>query len=223
MGDRLEGRCPLGLNPDRHPLAGATNTNEAALIRRFMGESMAPGRILPAANVVFRAMSRYSGRMMLFRNALPADADRCFAIETSAYEGDEAATLEKIAQRIATYPDGFLVVEHGDALAGFINSGCAHQVEMADEAFKELIGHDPDAPNVVILSVAVDPSRQGQGIARALMAEFVARMRARGKSAIYLMCREYHIPMYEKFGFGYLNPSASDHGGLAWHEMSMTL
>ena len=32
----------------------------------------------------------------MFRNARPTDADRCFDIETSAYEGDEAATYEKI-------------------------------------------------------------------------------------------------------------------------------
>lgn len=39
----------------------------------------------------------------VFRNALPADANRCF--EISAYEGDEAVTYEKIAKRIETYPD----------------------------------------------------------------------------------------------------------------------
>ena len=37
---------------------------------------------------------------LTLRNALPSDAARCFEIETSAYEGDEAATLEKIATRI---------------------------------------------------------------------------------------------------------------------------
>lgn len=159
----------------------------------------------------------------MFRHARPSDAARCFEIETAAYEGDEAATLEKIARRIDLYPQGFLVLEVGGEIAGFINSGCAHVVEMSEEAFKELAGHDPEAPNVVILSVVVDPVQQGKGLSRALMEEFVRRMRALGKTEIHLMCRDHHVPLYERFGYGYLRPSASDHGGMRWHEMSRTL
>lgn len=47
----------------------------------------------------------------VIRNVTAADLDRCYAIETVAYEGDEAATREKIATRIATWPDGFIVAE----------------------------------------------------------------------------------------------------------------
>lgn len=161
--------------------------------------------------------------MYSFRNARPSDAARCFEIESLAYEGDEAATLEKIATRIRQYPEGFLLIESEGTVVGFINCGCAHQVEMSDEAFKELIGHDPDAPNVVILSVVVDPSHQGKGLSRALMTEFVKRMRQMQKTTIHLMCREHHVSLYEKFGYRYHGPSASDHGGMSWREMSMTL
>lgn len=161
--------------------------------------------------------------MHVFRNALPTDANRCFEIETSAYEGDEAATHEKIARRIETYPDGFLILEMEGKVVGFINCGCAYEVEMSDEDFKELIGHDPDAPNVVIMSVVVDPSHQGKGLSKALMIEFEKRMRSMGKATIHLMCKKHHVPLYQKFGYRYLQPSASDHGGMIWHEMSMTL
>ncbi|MCA0869773.1 GNAT family N-acetyltransferase [Seohaeicola saemankumensis] len=158
-----------------------------------------------------------------FRNATPADAARCFEIETAAYDGDEAATLDKIATRIAEYPQGFLVLEIDGGIAGFINSGCAHEVEMADEGFKELIGHDPAAPNVVILSVVVDPAHQGGGLSTALMSEFVGRMTRAGKDSIHLMCKRHHVALYEKFGYRYTRPSASDHGGVSWHEMIMEL
>ena len=159
----------------------------------------------------------------MFRNARPADADRCFDIETSAYEGDEAATLEKISIRIETYPEGFIVLEIEETVVGFINCGCAHEVEMSDEDFKELIGHDPDAPNVVIMSVVVDPSHQGKGLSQALMTEFVERMKRMRKATIHLMCKQHHVSLYEKFGYRYLRPSVSDHGGMTWHEMSMLL
>ena len=160
---------------------------------------------------------------MIFRRPRPADADRCFEIERTAYAGDEAATRAKILTRIETWPEGFVALEKQDEILGFINSGCAHEVDMADEAFKELIGHDPDAPNVVILSVVVDPAHQGEGHARALMDEFVRRMRGLGKATIHLMCRDHHVPLYERLGYRYVRPSDSDHGGLVWHEMRMDL
>lgn len=161
--------------------------------------------------------------MTRFRNAQPSDAIRCFEIETDAYEGDEAATLEKIAKRIEVYPDGFLVLEVEGEIVGFVNCGCAYNVEMSDEEFKELVGHDPGAPNVVIMSVVVDSAHQGIGLSRALMNEFVDRMRKMGKSAIFLMCKEHHVPLYQRFGYKYLRPSSSDHGGMTWHEMSMEI
>lgn len=157
------------------------------------------------------------------RKAALGDVDRCFAIETSAYEGDEAATRAKIAKRIETYPEGFLIAEVDDRIVGFINSGCAHEVEMSDEAFKELVGHDPEAPNVVIMSVVVDPAEQGKGHSRALMDEFVGQMRRKGKQRIHLMCKDHHVPLYEKFGYQYSKPSASEHGGMTWHDMVMML
>lgn len=158
-----------------------------------------------------------------FRNAVPQDALRCFEIETLAYDGEEAATLEKISKRIAGYPQGFLILELEGGIAGFINSGCAYEIEMSDEDIKDLVGHDPAAPNVVIMSVVVDPAFQGRGLSKALMTEFVGRMQAAQKATIHLMCKEHHLPLYEKFGYRYTRPSASDHGGVQWYEMVMNL
>ncbi|HWX02273.1 N-acetyltransferase [Collimonas sp.] len=159
----------------------------------------------------------------LIRPVASADLERCYEIESTSYEGDEAATKEKIATRIATWPQGFIVYENDGVVAGFINGGAAFKVEMADEAFKELIGHDPDGPHVVIMSVVVHPDFQGRGIARQLMTEFIARMRALHKSSIHLMCKERHVALYQSMGFKYLKASDSDHGGMAWHEMAMQL
>jgi GNAT superfamily N-acetyltransferase len=159
----------------------------------------------------------------VFRQALPSDAERCYAIEIGAYEGDEAATLAKIRTRIDQYPQGFLVMELEGQLIGFINSGCAHEVVMSDEAFKELVGHDAAAPNVVIMSVVIDPLFQGRGYASVMMKTFVDRMRQAGKQTIHLMCKERHVTLYARQGYGYVRPSPSDHGGMSWHEMLMVL
>lgn len=158
-----------------------------------------------------------------FRKALPTDALRCFQIESTAYEGDEAATLEKITLRIAQYPEGFQIMELNGQVAGFINSGCAHDVVMSDEEFKELVGHDPAAPNVVIMSVVLDPQHQGKGYSHLMMKRFAQDMMARGKETIHLMCKERHVGLCERMGYRYVQPSPSDHGGMRWHEMIMPL
>lgn len=161
--------------------------------------------------------------VLAFRRPVSSDSARCFEIETSAYEGDEAATLEKIERRIAKYPEGFLILEAEGKIVGFINSGCAFDVVMSDEEFKELIGHDPAAPNVVIMSVVVDPAEQGKGYSKLLMRRFIEGMREAGKKTIHLMCKDQHVPLYEKMDYRYVKPSKSEHGGMAWHEMVMTL
>ncbi|EMU1127480.1 TPA: GNAT family N-acetyltransferase [Citrobacter koseri] len=159
----------------------------------------------------------------VFREVSISDLDRSYAIESEAYEGDEAATREKIATRIQQYPEGFLCAELDGALIGFINSGCAWDVVMSDEEFKELIGHDDAAPNVVIMSVVIDPAHQGKGYASLMMRAFISAMREKGKKTIHLMCKTHHVEFYRKFGYVYIKPSESDHGGMAWHEMIMTL
>ncbi|MFC3940164.1 N-acetyltransferase [Pseudomonas gingeri NCPPB 3146 = LMG 5327] len=159
----------------------------------------------------------------IIRQVLTTDLDRCFAIESIAYEGDEAATREKIATRIATWPQGFIVLEVDGVVAGFVNSGSAFDVQMSDEAFKELIGHDPQGPHVVIMSVVVHPDYKGQGLAKRLMSAFIEQMRDLGKASIHLMCQERLVPFYQTFGFIYSKPSESDHGGMVWHEMILEL
>ena len=122
-------------------------------------------------------------------------------IESAAYEGDEAATLAKITTRIAQYPAGFLIMELDGQVIGFINSGCADKVVMSDESFKELVGPDAAALNVVIMSVVIDPSHHRRGYATAMMRIFVEQMRQAGKKTIHLMCKDRHVDLYARQGY----------------------
>ena len=151
------------------------------------------------------------------------DLNRCFEIEKAAYAGEEAATKEKILQRIQTHPEGFIVLENNNEVIGFINSGATHKVALSDDEFKELIGHDPSGKHIVIMSVVLHPSFQGKGMAGQLMESFIETMKQSGKADIYLICQTELIDMYTKYGFIYLGQSDSDHGGLSWHEMSLSL
>jgi len=158
-----------------------------------------------------------------FREAVASDVDRCFEIESMAYAGEEAATKEKILLRIQTYPTGFIVLENQDEIIGFINCGTTDNVVLSDEEFKALVGHDPAGKYVVVMSVVVDPKYQRKGMASRLLTEFIKRMKALHKTEIYLICQSEFIPLYAKHDFVLLGESDSSHGGLKWHEMSLSL
>ena len=151
------------------------------------------------------------------------DLDRCFEIESVSYSGDEAATKEKILKRIKNYPEGFIVLENDKEIIGFINSGATQKVELSDEEFKELIGHDPEGKHIVILSVVIHPDYQGKGMASKLMNSFIDKMKTLGKTDIFLICQSELIDMYARYGFVNLGISDSDHGGMSWNEMSLSL
>ena len=154
------------------------------------------------------------------RSVKEQDLDRCFEIESVSYVGDEGATKEKIFKRIQTYPEGFIVIENTDEIIGFVNSGATHKVELSDEEFKELVGHDPSGEHIVIMSVVVHPNYQGKGMASKLMHSFIEAMQKLDKSEIHLICQTELVDMYAKYGFNYLGESSSEHGGMSWHEMS---
>lgn len=160
---------------------------------------------------------------MIIRHPTEDDLDRCNEIESLSYSPDEAATREKIKTRIRDYPQGFIVLEAKDEIAGFINSGATHEVDLSSEGFKGLEGHDPAGPYIVILSVVTHPDYRGLGIASKLMHYFLDMMRNMGKSDVYLICQEELVPMYAKYGFLDLGPSSSTHGGKSWNEMSLSL
>jgi len=163
------------------------------------------------------------------RTVTAADTDRCHALEMACFEPSEAASRETIQQRQEVFPEGFLVLERmaagvdeGEVVA-FLNSVASHQPDPADEDLKKLVGHDPAGAHLVILSVAVRPDLQGQGLSRPLLERFISWARAEEKETILLLCKANLIPYYQKFGFVDRGPSASTHGGYAWHEMALVL
>jgi len=157
------------------------------------------------------------------RNVVESDLDRCFEIEKVSYEGNEAATREKIRKRIHKYPEGFIVMELSGMVVGSINCGATDNIDLANEEFKDLIGHDSNGEHVVIFSVVVHRDYQGKGLACRLLTDFIFRIQKMQKKSIHLICRNNLIDFYKKFGFKYIRKSESTHGGLVWHEMVLSL
>ena len=160
---------------------------------------------------------------IVIRSATPDDAITCYAIETACFEPTEAATQARIRNRIATFPEGFLVAEMDDKIVGFTNSGATHKDDISDEQLKDMLGHEVDGANLVVFSLAVHPSQQGSGFARLLLIELVGRAKLLHKQRVLLLCKSNLTAFYIKLGFEDTGLSASNHGGYAWHQMRLSI
>jgi ribosomal protein S18 acetylase RimI-like enzyme len=160
---------------------------------------------------------------MMLRTVTLEDVPLCAAIEARCYPHAEAASAEQIAARARHYPEGFLVAERGGQVLGFINGAASDQDDLANEALKDLVDHDPDGANLIIFSLAVHPEQQRRGIAQALMAAYIERARVLGKRSMLLLCKAELLAFYQRFGFVDQGRSASTHGGAAWHQMRLAL
>lgn len=151
------------------------------------------------------------------------DLDACCQIESECFSPEEAASRTSIETRIKIFPQGFWVAELNGQVVGQINSGATSQDDITDEAFKQLIGHDPEGHNLVVFSLSVLPSRRRQGIAAALLHRYITQAVAVSRRSILLLCKFPLIAYYERFGFENRGLSASTHGGVAWYEMALNL
>jgi ribosomal protein S18 acetylase RimI-like enzyme len=157
------------------------------------------------------------------RDVRAADVTACHAIEQVCFEPSEAALEHSVRVRQQRYPEGFLVAVVAGQVAGFVNSGSTNQADLADEAFKDMVGHDPRGASIVIFSIAVDPAHQGTGVSTRLLNAFVERATLLSKQRILLLCKDELVDYYLKFGFLDMGPSGSSHGGFRWREMRREL
>ena len=96
-------------------------------------------------------------------------------------------------------------------------------MQLADDDFKQMIGHDSLGDKTVIMSVVVHPDYQRQGIANIMLKNFIEHTINLKKTEIQLMCETVLIGLYASHGFIELGISDSNYAGLNWHEMSLTL
>ena len=162
-------------------------------------------------------------RKVVVRDATAKDVDTCHAIEAACFQASEAASLANVRNRQRRFPEGFLVAESNGAIVGMINSAATNEPDLADEAFKGMVGHDPRGTSIVVFSVAVAPEHQGTGVSRVLIEAFAERSKKLGMRCILLLCKRHLLDYYRKFGYRNVGISASTHGGFEWYEMRKDL
>ncbi len=159
------------------------------------------------------------------RTASMEDLEEIAAVEAACFPVAEAATKEQIKERLAAYPESFLVAElveegHGSSrIIGFINGAVTDERTIADEMFEDVSLHNPNGAYQAIFGLDVAGEFQGRGIASDLMRAMICRAKERGRRGLILTCKDRLIGFYERLGYRLLGLSKSVHGGAVWYDM----
>jgi ribosomal protein S18 acetylase RimI-like enzyme len=159
------------------------------------------------------------------RTAQPADLDAIMAIENAGFTPDEAATKASMQDRIAQYPDTFIVAVDHDQIIGYIVGPAYQERYLSDDLFgaaQPNLAADK-APYQTILSLAVAPQAQRRGLGGLLLAALQEIAEAQGRQAITLTCLQRLVPFYAANGYINEGVSASTHAGEQWFNMVLPL
>jgi GNAT superfamily N-acetyltransferase len=141
---------------------------------------------------------------VIVRSIEPAEHERLGELTVAAYhafpdgitEDSYDAELRDVAGRVAALDTEVLVAVDGTTVVGGVT-----YVSSSASPYYEL---DPDPDACSFRMLAVDPSVQGSGAGRALVAEVVERARSAGRCRMLIhstpWMRRAHA-MYDRFGF----------------------
>lgn len=156
-----------------------------------------------------------------FRDILDSEAEEANEIEQICFPPHEACTRERILERIAAAPELFMVAVDKDSgeIAGFLNGVSTDETSFRDEFFTDISLYKPDGQSVMLVGLDVLPEYRMQGLARAIVSEYISRERKKGRKYLFLTCLDAKVEMYEKFGFTDNGIANSTWGNEVWHEM----
>ncbi|KAK4655653.1 hypothetical protein QC762_304290 [Podospora pseudocomata] len=86
------------------------------------------------------------------------------------------------------------------------------------------VGHQETGGLVALHSLAVLPGLQGCGIGKMIMKAYLQQVKGMGLGeGVGLICQDYLVGYYERFGYKNLGPSKAQFGGGGWNDMVFDL
>lgn len=160
-----------------------------------------------------------------FRDILASEREEANRIEQICFPPHEACTRERILERVAAAPELFMVAVDRETgkIAGFLNGVSTDETKFRDEFFTDISLYKPDGQSVMLVGLDVLPEYRMQGLARAIVSEYIRREREKGRKFLLLTCLDEKVKMYEKFGFIDNGIADSTWGGEQWHEMQYNI
>lgn len=161
--------------------------------------------------------------MITYRQATLDDVTLLAALEARCFPLAEGAPLERIRDRVAKYADRFLIMLQDGKIVGMVNGLCTDEKDLTDEMYEDVNMHKDSGLWQMIFSVCIDPSLQGQGMGLVIVKKYIEEIiKHPSCKGIVLTCKEHLLHFYSKNGFVDEGVSASEHGGVVWHQMRLT-
>ncbi len=155
------------------------------------------------------------------RTAAMSDLDAVSQIEAECFPAAEAASREALQARISSFPAHFFVLLLEGQIVGFINGMVTDSPTIADEMFADAGLHQETGSWQSVFGLDVLPQYRHRGYAAKLIEHLIAHARQQGRRGVILTCKEKLIGYYQRFGFVDQGISASQHGGVVWHDMTL--
>ncbi|NMM99784.1 acetyltransferase [Bifidobacterium sp. DSM 109958] len=160
---------------------------------------------------------------LTIRHATAADVAAIAAVETAGFPPAEAATEDRIRERVAAYPECFWLLVDGEGrLLAFVDGMATDRPDLADDMYADASLHDPHGAWQMIFGVVTAPEHRHRGLASLLMRRVIADARGAGRRGLVLTCKDRLVGFYERFGYADEGVSGSTHGNVVWHQMRLT-
>lgn len=128
--------------------------------------------------------------MLMIRNVKHKDLPALLVIEHLCFPKGEAATEEAFKERIHIIEDSFFVAEEAGEVVGLINGPVTQSAFITDDLFQTIKPNQAIGGHQTILGLAVAPTYQNRGVAKALLLHFEKDARAKKRETITLTCKE---------------------------------
>ncbi len=157
------------------------------------------------------------------RRATAADLAIISELEALCFPPTEAADREAYAARLAAFADRYWLLFADGELVSLVGGSLSDERDLRDEMFADATLHKPDGRIQMIFSVATHPAHRERGYASLLLKTVEDACREEGRAAIVLTCKPRLIPFYAHNGYTDEGLSESNHGGVQWHQMRLSL
>ncbi|KAK1473043.1 acetyltransferase [Colletotrichum cuscutae] len=157
----------------------------------------------------------------LFCSVVPAEAE-AFPLSTMAVASPvetgraNGAKLVLLGHAVATLGDGPVVSD--DDMAYPDNWRDQKSAKSTD------VGHKIMGRTLCLHSFAIDPKLQGLGLGKLLMKSYLQQINNSGVAdRIALICKDWLVSYYQRFGFKRVGPSKASFAGGGWNDMVIEL
>lgn len=160
---------------------------------------------------------------MNIRTATINDLEAIAGVEAACFPPAEAATRQAFKDRLTYYPNHFWLLEEDGRLIGFVDGMVTDEPHLTDEMYENAAMHKESGAWQMIFGVNTIPECRRRGYAGMVLQKAISDAREQGRKGLVLTCKDRLVPYYAKFGFQDEGISESEHGGVVWHEMRLSL